>query len=211
MNRKNYKVLRLCFLHIDTSRNGPSKQLESCECTSGTKKCPLRDMNGSRLKSTTAGRDDSLTVFLQTTSSQTQQKPSLQPTTNLPPRCFQSRCIAHLMQTGVLAVRRNHVLFSFHLHADFQSDGAGYGRLVGPLVCSVRTKHVRQKDNEKTRLTRVNKSNKTFSNPLYHPSKKNMLLIHCLIKHGTRSNTLKYLFTPSQNARGLTSSHEGTR
>lgn len=59
------------------------------------------------------------------------------------------------MQTGVLAVRRNHVLLSFHLHADFQPDGAGYGGLVGPLVCDVRTKHIRQKVDEKTRCKKT--------------------------------------------------------
>lgn len=41
-----------------------------------------------RAKSTTAGRYDCLTVFLPTTSSQTHQKPSFEPTTNLPPGVF---------------------------------------------------------------------------------------------------------------------------
>lgn len=81
------RFARPTFLHIHTSANYLSKQQDWCECTF-KENVPLCDMNGSKLKSTTAGRDNSLTVFLPTTSSQTHQKPSVEPTTNLPPGVF---------------------------------------------------------------------------------------------------------------------------
>lgn len=46
--------------------------------------------------------------------------------------------VGYLMQTGVLAVRRNHVLLSFHFNTDLESDGTRYCRLVRSFICCTR-------------------------------------------------------------------------
>lgn len=37
-------------------------------------------------------------------------------------------------------MRRNHVFFPFHLHANLESDGSGYCRLVSPFICKTHAK-----------------------------------------------------------------------